>query len=151
MLVFTVIPPCHVSFSIVCPLRLIWTINSFVTYVVIFSAVSANSFSSASCFCVSVCVAIMIYHGSVLILVYNGIWWLSRDEDIIQLFLQVEGKKYSRSVRFSWLDETRFNCIFNEWVLFFYFFFRILHWIRSFFVDKSFNLVKKFVKNKSRG
>ena len=97
---FTVDTSWHVSFSIVCRLSHM-RIFKFVACVVIFSAISANSFSSASCFCVFVLVAIMTYHGSVFVLVYSGVWWLSGDVDSIWLFLQVGGKKYCCSTRAS--------------------------------------------------
>ena len=51
------------------------------------------------------------------------ILWASLGTCIQWLFLQVEGKKYCRSVRYLWLDETRCNKVF---------FFQILDWIRSF-------------------
>ena len=60
----------------------------------------------------------MPYHGSDLVLVYCGIWWLSGDIDITWM-LQVESKKNCCSVRVPWLDETRFDCVFYEWVRFF--------------------------------
>ena len=116
---FTVITSCHVSFSIVNTLRFIWASICFVTCVVFFSAISANFFSSASCFCVSVFVAFMAYHGPVLVLVSSGIWWLTGDIESIWSFLQFEGKQYCCSVRVLWLDKTRFSCIFDKWVRFF--------------------------------
>ena len=112
---FTVVTSCHVSFSVVHTLRFIWALICFVTCVVFFSTISANFFSSASCFCVSVFLALKVYHGPVLVLVYSGIWRLSEDIDSLWLFLQVEGKKYCGSVRVLWLDETRSNCIFDGW------------------------------------
>ena len=76
---FKVVTSCHVASSTVCRLRFIWALIRFVTCVVIFSAISANSFSSASCFCVSVFLAFMTYLGTVLVHVYSGYWWLSGD------------------------------------------------------------------------
>ena len=95
---FTVLTSFHVSFSTVCTLWFIWSFICFVTCVVIFSSVSAKSFSSASYFCVFVFLAIMTYHGPVLVNVYSCIWWLSGDKDSLWLFFQVEGKKYCRGV-----------------------------------------------------
>ena len=37
----------------------------------------------------------------------------------MELLLRIESKKYYRDVRVSELDEIRFNCVFDEWVLFF--------------------------------
>ena len=90
-----------------------WVFISFVTCVVIFSEILANSFSSASCFCVSVLVVIMTYHGSVLVLVYSRIWFLSGDTDIIWVFLQVEGRKHCHNVRVPWRGETHFKYVFE--------------------------------------
>ena len=68
---------------------------------------------------VSVFVALVTYHGPVLILVCSGIWWLSGVIESVWLFFQVEGKEYCRGVRVLGLDETCFYCIFDDWVRFF--------------------------------
>ena len=51
------------------------------------------------------------------------VFFLSGDTDIIQLFLQVEIKKYCHCVKVPRIDETGFNCVFDEWVFFLQFFF----------------------------
>ena len=127
---FTVVSSCHVSFSTVCTLRFSWAYTCFITCVVTFSEISANCFTSESCFCVYVFVAIMTYHGPIWVLVHSGICWLFGDIESIWLFLQVKGKEYYRSVWVPLLDETCFKCVFNEWVRYFSFLL-ILHWICS--------------------
>ena len=84
-----------------------------------FSAILANCFSSATCFCVSIFVVLLIYWVPFLVLVYSGFGWLSGNIESIWLLLQFEGKEYCRSVWLPWLDETRFNRVFDECVRFF--------------------------------
>ena len=96
---FTVLTSCLVSFRQFAHWDSVWVFITLATYVIIFSAFSENSFSCESCFCVSAFVVIMTYHGSVLVLVYSVIWWLSGDVDFSWLFLHVECNKYCRSVR----------------------------------------------------
>ena len=64
-----------------------------------------------------------------------------RDIDSIWLFLQVESKKYCSGVRVPRLSETRFICVFNEWVRFFYDFFEFFYEFIVFKIDSFFSLI----------
>ena len=69
-------------------------------------------------FCMFVFVVIMTYHVSVFVLFYSGDWLLFGDRGIIWLLLQVEDKKYCRSVEVPWPKKNNFNCFSDDLVRF---------------------------------
>ena len=68
-----------------------------------------------------------------------------RGIDNIWLFFQVVSKKYCRSVEVPRLNETRFSCFFDDWVLLLgYFFFKFFTEFAVLYVDNSLGLIQFF-------